>query len=142
MIYNGRVYGEPRRKYKGNRANDNLDDLIIEAAKKWAAFKQEPIKLGTDYDDCCWEWLQTDKYRYGRFYACRHSWKVHRLSWVTYNGPIPEGLHVLHSCDNPPCWRPSHLFLGTQKDNIQDCIAKGRNNPPGGDKHWKRRLQI
>lgn len=42
------------------------------------------------------------------------------------NGPIPEGLWVLHSCDNPPCNNPDHLFIGNRQDNVNDMIAKGR----------------
>lgn len=51
---------------------------------------------------------------------------AHRLSWESARGPIPTGLKVLHICDNPRCVNIDHLFLGTQKDNIADCIAKGR----------------
>lgn len=52
---------------------------------------------------------------------------THRAAWIVTNGPIPAGLNVCHSCDNPRCVRPDHLFLGTQYDNIQDCYAKGRD---------------
>lgn len=55
---------------------------------------------------------------------------AHRYSWMVSHGPIPEGLKVLHHCDNKKCVRPDHLFLGTLSDNTQDCIAKGRHYTP------------
>lgn len=52
--------------------------------------------------------------------------KAHRWFWKQKKGPIPKGLMVLHKCDNPPCIRIAHLFLGTALDNSKDCFKKGR----------------
>ena len=77
----------------------------------------------------CWVWIG-DCHRdgYGRFRpgGSAPSVQAHRFSYELFNGPIPDGMKVLHSCDYHPCVNPNHLFLGTQKDNMQDMIKKGR----------------
>lgn len=55
---------------------------------------------------------------------------AHRFAWERANGPIPDGMMVCHTCDNPPCVNPTHLFLGTNSDNIKDAVAKGRHFTP------------
>lgn len=84
----------------------------------------------------CWLFATTDPSRgYGRIFAKKRYHKAHRVSWMLHHGPIPKGLGVLHRCDNPPCVRPSHLFLGNQKANWEDMIAKGRGNFRRGERH-------
>jgi hypothetical protein len=53
---------------------------------------------------------------------------VHRVAWELANGPIPPNTNVLHSCDNPPCCNPEHLYLGTKSDNTRDMMLKGRGS--------------
>lgn len=55
---------------------------------------------------------------------------AHRYAWESTFGPIPDGMHVLHHCDNPRCVRPDHLFLGTNADNVADKVSKGRHHSP------------
>lgn len=77
----------------------------------------------------CWEWTSfRDPNGYGRINIKNKPVLAHRLSWEIHKDNIPKGLCVLHGCDNPGCVSPRHLFLGTQKDNVADCIRKGRDN--------------
>lgn len=81
----------------------------------------------------CWTWTGgTIAFGHGQFHVTlpsgNRNYLAHRFSWFLAHGqeaPLP--LCVLHRCDNPPCVRPSHLFLGTKKDNTQDMLGKGRN---------------
>jgi DNA-binding CsgD family transcriptional regulator len=75
----------------------------------------------------CWTWTGgTSGFGHGAFWDGERQEIAHRFSWRLHHGPIPDGIYVLHHCDNPPCVRPDHLFLGTQRDNIRDASAKGR----------------
>ena len=67
-----------------------------------------------------------DKDGYGIVRISNKSQRAHRVSYALSIGPIPEGLLVLHRCDNPPCVNPDHLFVGTDNDNAQDKVTKGR----------------
>jgi len=80
----------------------------------------------------CWEWgSPRNKAGYGVLgLPTKRNVLAHRYSFQHFRGPITDGLNVLHKCDNPPCVNPSHLFLGTHKDNSHDCVRKGRNSPP------------
>lgn len=77
----------------------------------------------------CWLWLgPRDRKGYGTTHLGGSRQRgAHQAAWLFANGPIPQGLWVLHKCDNPPCVRPDHLFLGTSDDNIMDMIRKDRH---------------
>lgn len=78
--------------------------------------------------DNCWIWTaKISPFGYGRFWdETQRETAAHKFAYIDTYGPIPEGLLVCHKCDVRHCVRPDHLFLGTQKDNIQDAIKKNR----------------
>jgi len=77
--------------------------------------------------ESCWLWIAGHFSRgYGAFQIHGKAHCAHRISWIIANGPIPDGMVIMHSCDNPPCVNPDHLVLGTQLDNIKDRDNKNR----------------
>lgn len=75
---------------------------------------------------------------YGSMRVRYKHYLVHRAAWENENGPIPDGMHVCHKCDVPSCCRVDHLFLGTNRDNIQDSVRKGRRKGISGNRgKWK-----
>ena len=76
----------------------------------------------------CWEWTGAkDSGGYGQLRYLGVNHLVHRVAWLVWRGPLKKGLDVCHSCDNPVCVNPAHLWVGTAKDNIRDSVAKKRN---------------
>jgi predicted XRE-type DNA-binding protein len=84
------------------------------------------FKINFEGEGDCWIWKAATTNGYGVFHAFGES-KAHRVSYRYFVGDIPEGMVVCHTCDNPLCVNPTHLFLGTQRDNMQDMISKGRH---------------
>lgn len=66
--------------------------------------------------------------------------KLHRLSYERFKGEIPEDLVIRHTCDNPSCWNPEHLIVGTHKENYQDMVSRGRDNKAKGSSHGRAKL--
>ena len=80
-----------------------------------------------EFTGTCWIWRGSNRGKgYGNIWANRLSKVATRVSWELFKGVIPNGLLVCHTCDNPPCVNPDHLFLGTQQDNMNDKVKKGR----------------
>ena len=94
--------------------------------------------------DGCWEWKASlSSTGYGHMFIGQGKYQnSHVLSWQIHFGPIPNGLCVLHHCDNRSCVRPGHLWLGTKGDNSQDMVSKHRHRLPGlrGAAHPQARL--
>lgn len=99
----------------------------------------------------CWEW-QAGKFLppnpdYGRFSVDGKIRSAHRVLWIHLFGKLPNGIWVLHRCDNPPCVNPFHLYAGTPLDNARDCTQRGRrkkirgrNKTGFGENHHKAKL--
>ena len=94
------------------------------AARFWALVDQSAGP------DACWQWLGSISHGYGQFSfggrSVRQNVRAHRYALSTVT-PLPEGAHVLHSCDNPLCVNPKHLRIGTHEDNMRDMAARERS---------------
>jgi len=118
-----------------------MSDLILDGTKILDRSIPEP-------NSGCWLWLGAPtKKKNGYGVVCGGTakygtyWHVpaHRYSYMVFRGPIPEGMCVLHKCDNGLCVNPDHLWIGTQKDNMHDCVRKGRfRGGNAGITHCKR----
>jgi len=86
-------------------------------------------------DDECWEYQGTyNRDGYGQTRDTNHrTVRAHRVMYQEYYGPIPPGMYVRHTCDNPSCCNPHHLLVGTQADNMRDAIARGRFKSNAGE---------
>lgn len=93
--------------------------------------------------DDCWLWRASKSWDgYGLFFFKGKLRRAHRVSWILFNGKIPQGLFVLHHCDNRSCVNPAHLFLGDQKTNMADMTKKGRRAhiAPKGEQQGNSKL--
>jgi len=98
-------------------------------------------------DSGCWNWTAATvglHFNYGKFWLNGKYGKAHRASYILHVAEIPNGLWVLHKCDNPSCVNPEHLFLGSRQDNVNDMLSKKRGgqhkNPPKGDRRKDSKL--
>lgn len=134
------------KKVRGGKRCCSRECSSIEARIDYNDWEKFWAKLEIK-DNGCWEWpgpYQTrhPDYPYGKVHL---SWRTqesvaaHRLAWEIVHGPIPDGLIVRHSCDNPKCCNPQHLLIGTCKDNSQDMVT--RNRQMKGNRHFRAKLR-
>lgn len=128
-----------------HRLKDNRPKTTDETERFW-------FYVDKKSDEECWEWQGSiSSGGYGSFYisSLKKDIRAHQASWKINRGEIPDGLWVLHHCDNRKCVNPHHLFLGTASDNQRDMRSKGRGNknylygkdhPQHGIKHWSNKL--
>ncbi len=89
----------------------------------------------------CWLWTGfVQSSGYGQIQINRKPVPAHRVAWEMFRGDIPQGMRICHKCDTRSCVNPEHLFTGTQKDNMQDCIKKGRIFRPIGQKNFNCKI--
>lgn len=123
--------------YPGSKAGHPKLTMELLVKKFWR-------KVNVSGENDCWMWTGMTYKGYGKlFRALNYPKAAHRFSMSLHIGrPVKPEEYVLHHCDNPGCVNPKHLFIGTQKDNMQDCVKKGRKKPNGlhGDTHPRSRL--
>lgn len=117
--------------YRRGYIQCDIDSLRMKGINVPQGVKSTPESfwrsVDTGGEDDCWEWkLTRNDNGYGHVMYHNKMQKAHRLAWLLHHGSLDPNLDVLHTCDNPPCCNPRHLFLGTHTDNVADMIAKGR----------------
>jgi hypothetical protein len=105
--------------------------LTTDFPDEFLSLFRQVVEPGTPGE--CWEWPYALRLKYGHFYALGCTAAAHRTSFAAHKEDPPGDLVVRHKCDNPPCWNPEHLLLGTHADNMADAYARGRN--ARGDGH-------
>lgn len=121
----------PRESHNISIPDDPLDKALLER-RFWSKVSKT---------DGCWLWLGTiSKNGYGNFGVGGKNHGAHRVAYRLTRGAIPDGMYVLHKCDNRACVNPDHLVLGTHEDNVADTVAKGRNIR--GERHPNARLTV
>jgi DNA-binding CsgD family transcriptional regulator len=93
-------------------------------------------KVNKSGKDDCWPWDgAANRWGYGVCQLNGVGMNASRAAYITENGPLGIGLVVCHRCDNPICCNPNHLFAATQRENLEDCRAKGRQRYLSGAEH-------
>ena len=115
-----------------------MTDILRKAVELAAPRFWEKVEIA-DSDDECHIWIAgRNKSGYGTIGIAGKSWLSHRVAWVLKHGPIPENMLICHSCDERACVNWRHLWIGTNRDNIDDMLRKGRSCY--GERHGSAKL--
>ncbi len=116
----GLVKGQPLRFVNGHNSR-----LRARMSVEQSFFSK--VKIGKENE--CWIWTAgRTTWGYGHFGVNGKDYRAHRVAYELHHGPIPNGMFVCHTCDNPPCCNWNHLFLGTNADNVADMMNKNRQH--------------
>lgn len=122
--------GEIHRRRKEAHTESNEADICSPSDQGFWARVDRNGPVAYEHLDVCWLWSGSKiNSGYGIWRFSNNTYRLvlaHRFMWMSTYGEIPEGQLVLHKCDNKLCVNPSHLFLGSYSDNVQDCLQKGR----------------
>jgi hypothetical protein len=121
-------YTEGRKKYCSRLCMEEFRTPTLEKLVK----NNYEVK-----ENGCWEWTNSisSQTGYGKLVFKGLDMSAHRASYILFKGKIPKGKYICHSCDNKKCVNPDHLWVGTQKENMQDMIKKGRKACQKGKRH-------
>lgn len=121
----GQIKGQPIRFISGHQFK--VRTILPPEERFWA-------KVDKRGPDECWLWLAaSDQHGYGTFWTGERLIKAHRFAYKLAHGDFDDALDCLHKCDRPPCCNPTHLFLGTAQDNVDDMLSKGRYSKVKGE---------
>lgn len=137
-----------RRQFERSRACSRACAFALgRAARQWPSqeemfWSKVDKRPGLGPDGQCWEWTgYKDRFGYGRLNSRHFDTKIaHRVSYLMNVGLIAEALDVRHRCDNPACVRPDHLELGTDRENTDDKVQRGRQRGPRGERAPSNKL--
>ena len=129
------------------RKTETMDQVKIETERTVFGVNVDSFeerfwsKVDKNGANSCWNWTTgKDRYGYGQITINKRNLRSHRVSYAIRHGDIENGLHCLHECDNPACVNPDHLFLGTNQDNMDDKVSKGRQVSLKGESNGTAKL--